>query len=228
MKIWDALKSAMRAFIPKCIGNGVLVAFLEILNIFQKIFGKKSESYDFNEKAFKNHLKYVKESSGFIEDQSKYFDMKFGKTTIAYAGCEIIACYNAINALKGRYMSFPDVIRFFEADGMMLSGKFGTSPKAILRFFLKNNYAAEMTYNRKKFDQIGQQYEALILTMYNDSSNIMQEIHTVNITKNKGFYAHNLTSGGRPFGPYDTVSELIAHANKGKAKGISLIGVKLT
>ena len=58
--------------------------------------------------------------------------MYFGNKTISFCGCEIIATYNALYDLTGNHdINFPEIINEFEKDGIVLSGFFGTAPKAV-------------------------------------------------------------------------------------------------
>jgi len=156
--------------------------------------------------------------------------MRYGKVTMKYAGCEIIAVYNALfDIFKREIISLPDMISRFEKDGMVLSARFGTSPKALVSFLKNEKLNTCITTHESQFDQMGEESDTLILTMYNDRFDIFEQIHTVNISKSGGrFTAHNVYCNGSVVGPYDSISELIEHINRGRAKGISLIGIKKT
>jgi predicted butyrate kinase (DUF1464 family) len=163
-----------------------------------------------------------------VEDQNSYTDMAYGESTMQYSGCEIFATYNAMYNINGKVTKpLADLISSYEKDGMVLSGKFGTAPKAISDFLEKQGFVTKLTTEEKEFDDIGKKFESMILTMYNDKNDISQEVHTVNISKENGkFTAHNVYCNGKVVGPYASVSEVIKNINGGKAKGISLIGVK--
>ena len=216
--------------IPKA-KNKTIINFYELLRALNKLKPKKKkirEALEYNLEKFKDHLEIIRENKGYIEDQNSYTDMKYGKVTMQYAGCEIIATFNAINNILGECTkSLSEMISEFEKDGCVLSGKFGTAPKAIADYFNKNGFIAKLTLKEKEFEEIAQQSESLILTMYNDFTDIRKEIHTVNVSKSDGKYtAHNVYCNGQIVGPFDSISEIIKNINSGKAKGISLIGIR--
>ncbi len=221
-------KSKMRAWIPARVGNRTVIRFLDLLRGGQRVFGRSFPgNREKNEAAFPAHEAAIRAAGGFVEDQNRYGDMVYGRTTMRYAGCEIFAAYNIIVALLGRtLMSLPEMIEAFEKDGMVLSGKFGTAPKAIRDFLRQQGFSAEMTAREREFDEFGKRFEGLILTMYNDRNDIGQEVHTVAVSKDAaGFTAHNVYGSGRVVGPCAGLSELIGGINGGRAKGIALIGV---
>ena len=58
--------------------------------------------------------------------------------------------------------------------------------------FLVGNIGLPAFDEMDEYDKIGEKSDALILTMFNDKNNIMNMVHTINITKkNGGFYVHN-------------------------------------
>ena len=110
---------------------------------------------------------------------------------------------------------------------MALGGKFGTSPKALRDFLESKGFTTFFSTMEKDFDTLAAAYPSLIFTMYNDKNDIRKEIHTIHISK-KGsmFTAHNVYCNGKVVGPFTSFDELIQNINGGKAKGISLIGIK--
>lgn len=216
------------AFIPNQIDNRVVIGAFEIMRKKQKLLRKNYEWHLMaNKNAFKKHEANIKRSRGYIEDQNNYTDMVYGDSTMQYAGCEIFATFNAIVNLRGKNLtSLPEMIAEFEKDGMVYSGKFGTSPKAIEDFFKRRGYKTEMTTKENEFDKVGRRSGSMILTMYNDKDDITKEVHTINISKYAGkLIAHNVHCNGVVYGPYKSVSEVLKNINNGNAKGISLIGI---
>jgi len=216
------------ALIPGKVDNNLVVNAFEVMRKQQKMLKKDfSKQMKHNEETFKAHKDGIKKSKGYVEDQNNYTDMKYGESTMKYSGCEIFATFNAIYNIVGKELiSLPAMISEFEKDGMVMSGKFGTSPRAISDFLEKHGFLAKLVTDEKAFDKLGEDSESLILTMYNDRDDISKEVHTVNISKEKGKYtAHNVYCNGKVVGPYSSVSEVIKNINRGKAKGISLIGV---
>jgi len=174
------------------------------------------------------HLNSIKEHNGYIEDQNNYNDLKFGKVTMQYSGCEIIATYNALFSLAGNVsIDLEKMILDFEKNAMVLSGKFGSSPKAISKYFKSMGYITKLTTKEFEFSEISEEFDSLILTFYNDRNDITRQIHTVCITKKDNlFTAHNVYCNGMATKPYTSIQHLIADLNYGKAKAISLIGLK--
>lgn len=216
------------ALIPNKIDNATVISVLDLMRKQQKAIKKDFSAHlTKNEDAFKKHTAIITKNKGFVEDQNSYTDMAYGDATMQYSGCEIFATYNAIYSITGKpAMSLAKMISEYEKDGMVLSGKFGTAPKAIKDFLDKHGFKTDMTTNEADFDNFGKKFQSLILTMYNDKDDISKEVHTVNISKEGGKYvAHNVYCNGKVVGPDATVKELISHMNGGKAKGISLIGV---
>lgn len=215
--------------IPNQVDNKLVVNAFEVMRKQQQVLKKDFSAHlKANEESFKNHLKNITASNGYVEDQNNYKDMAYGESTMAYSGCEIFATFNAMyNITKKNAVSLSTMISEYEKDGMVLSGKFGTAPKAIADFLTKQGFKTQFTTEEADFDDYGKNNDSLILTMYNDKDDISKEVHTVNISKDGGkFTAHNVYCNGKVVGPYNSVSEVISNINSGKAKGISLIGVR--
>ena len=218
------------AFIPRHIKNKTIVKTFELLRKLQKLFRRNYSTHIAgNEEAFVTHLDEIKRCGGYIENQNSYRDMLFGKTTMQYSGCEIFATYNAIHSLMDRHiMSLAQMIAVFEKDGMVLSGKFGTAPKAVRDFLEKHGFQTEFVTDETLFEDVAKRCKSLILTMYNDRNDIRGEVHTIHISKEKQQYTgHNVYCDGRVVGPCDSIKELLSRINGGKAKGIALIGIDL-
>ncbi len=216
------------AVIPHWVSNQTFLAAYHLLGRLQRILKKDfSGQMQKNEEAFLTHLDTIRNNKGFIEDQNSYADMSYGKVTMKYAGCEIFATYNAVRSILGTCeIPLPRMISVYEKDGMVFSGRFGTSPKAIQNFLDQQGFRTELITQESKFDELAGHSDSLILTMYNDRDDISKEVHTVNISKEDGQYlAHNVYCNGKVVGPCRTVCELMAQMNNGRVKGISLIGV---
>lgn len=217
------------AFIPGKINNATVITAFEVMRKQQRLMKKDfSRHLKKNKEAVRTHAEDIQKHKGFIEDQNKWTDTSYGDSTMQYSGCEVFATFNAIWSILGKtVMSLPEMISEYEKDGMVLSGKFGTSPKAISDFLEKHGFKTELVTNEKEFDDVGKRSDSLILTMYNDKNDISQEVHTVNISKeDKKYTAHNVYCNGKVLGPFSSVSETISNINQGKAKGISLIGIR--
>ena len=217
------------AFIPGKINNATVITAFEVMRKQQRLMKKDfSNHLKKNKEAVEKHLSDIKKNKGFIEDQNQWEDASYGESTMQYSGCEIFATFNAIWSMLGKtIMSLPEMISEYEKDGMVLSGKFGTAPKAVSDFLEKHGFQTELSTDEKEFDEVGKRSDSLILTMYNNKDDISQEVHTINISKkDKKYTAHNVYCNGKILGPFDSVSETINNINNGKAKGISLIGIR--
>lgn len=217
------------AFIPCNVSNTAVIAAFEIMRKLQRLRKTDYASHwKDNLNVAQAHAAALKNSNGYIEDQIRWTDTLYGSSTIQYSGCEIIATYNAFRSVTDHPLSFPAMIREYEQDGMVLSGKFGTSPKAIRDYLERNGFLTEFSTDEKDFDDMGRRCDSLILTMYNDRNDISRQVHTINISKkDREFTAHNVYGNGKVLGPFDSVSDTIAGINRGKARGISLIGISL-
>lgn len=224
----DELFQKICALIPAKINNETVVNVLDLMRDQQKLLRKDFSTHlAKNKAAVQSHADKLKKADGYVEDQNSWTDVAYGDATMQFSGCEIFATFNAIRNLTGSDSAdLTQLISSYEKDGMVLSGKFGTAPRAIRDQLKKMGYKTVMTTKEAEFDQVGKDSQTLILTMYNDKNDISKEVHTINISKDGEKYtAHNVYCNGQVVGPYKSVSEVIAHINKGLAKGISLIGI---
>ncbi|MCQ2509075.1 MAG: hypothetical protein MJ116_01230 [Lachnospiraceae bacterium] len=226
---FNRIVTGICGLIPGKIDDRLVLEVYDLIGRTEQFFRKEHlSSLSNNTAAFLYHLPSMKKAGGYIEDQHNYRDMSYGVSTMMHAGCEIFAVYNALYTLNGKHtIPLPEMIREFEKEGMVLSGRFGTSPKALVQYLNRNGYKTEMVIGKNNFDALGPKYRALILTMYNNAADIRDEIHTIHISRDAaGFTAHNVYCNGSLVGPSKTISDLILSINKGKARGICLIGVK--
>jgi hypothetical protein len=229
------------SFIPLHIPNRIVIYALDILKTVSTPFMKRDIIK-------KNKLHNIDEISKincrlipdrFIENQAQLDNLAFGNgkhTNMSYSGCEIIAVYNVLLSLNvdvsGDFIA--NLISYFEKKGSILCGEFGTSPKALYKYFKRNKYKALITYstNTQKINAIGQTHDTFIATFYNDKFDINKMIHTVCITKNENgsFTAHNAYKKDKN-GNYSntpktaTITETIDSLGT-NPKLISLIGIK--
>ena len=216
--------SFLKSFIPTKVSNETILNFFELLRITSS--HRFNDNLEKNNQNFNNHLEEIEKDDGYIENQYLYTDMNYGNKTLDFCGCEIIATYNAIYDLTGNHdISFPNMIDSFEKDGIVLSGFFGTAPRSIEDYLKKHGFKTISSSKKNEYDKIGEKSDALILTMFNDKYNIMNMVHTINITKkNGGFYVHN--NGYKShLTKYNSISDLLLRINDGKAKDIFLIGI---
>jgi len=131
---------------------------------------------------------------GYIENQSEWKDIRFGRSTMAFSGCEIMAVYNVLYALdKGRGTKLiGELIEEFEKSGAALKGVIGSSPKAIRRHLLKRGIDCSIVWKEEDIDP---DFKLAIATVYNDKKSLYSQIHTITFTKDEnGFRAHNARS----------------------------------
>ncbi|MCR5651626.1 MAG: hypothetical protein K6F86_10635 [Lachnospiraceae bacterium] len=180
----------IKEFIPG-LPNALVVGALRFFSLFSFISKKKrSRNRDINIEELRTGNLTGKD--GFIENQHAMKDLMFGKTDMAYAGCEIIAVYNALLSL-GFPKDLPELISTFEKKGSVLGGRFGTSPYALYRYLSKVFDNVSFSFKRRDFEKLAQDSRVFIITYYNDAKDIMQQIHTVCVTKDKdeGMHPHN-------------------------------------
>ena len=256
--ILPSVKAQAGAFIPRYVSSKLVLAFLEFLRFCHRLRGRKGYGNTArNRKVIdKNHADRIREKGGFIEDQDRYGDVSLGLTDMAYAGCEIIALYNALhdcrlhqnaqNILRtSSEGSQPDrrapeegerdpssdltsLIEIFEKDGILLSGRFGTSPRALCDYLRQTGIQADLYRLNKKqgrdLDLFSFPADSYLLYYYNNEKNIMDQIHTICITRDqKGSYIGHNIHGGKARGPYPTVRQMLREAKQDNATGIALI-----
>lgn len=121
--------------------------------------------------------------NGYINDQNTgaVSKLKFGTTTMDNNGCEVIAAYNTMKTLGNR-KDIRDIAYYFENDGQMLSGKFGTNPYAIKRYFEKEGYSVKVVEGEKIINHDLPNADAYIVSFWN-SNDVMDALHTVAIRK---------------------------------------------
>ena len=220
----DAIIKKLKSYLQNNVDNDV---FLDFMDFLQKRFRKKFPDHlEKNRKAFPNHLKTIKLNKGFIEDQGNYKDMVYGLSPFQANGCELIAIYNALYEMtKKEDIDLPLIIDIHEKNGMVLNGLFGTAPRAIETYFKNNGYKTMSASKKDKYENIAKSSDVLILTIYNNIEDITDQVHTICITKKQGkYYVHNNGSKSSTV-PYNSITDVLARINGGKAKDIFLIGV---
>lgn len=229
------------ALIPKYINNRALVKGYRLLTIFGvPRFIRKNHLRENHIRLEQTNWNFWHEKDALIENQSEWGNIRFGvgrRLSMRYAGCEIIATYNARKAL-GERMSKGDMAKLiaaFEARGAALWGVFGVAPTAIAAYFRKNGFAVETAdgADERAVTEIARKYRVMIATAYNDRNDIMAQIHTVCMTKRAEgeFVLHNAyhrNEKGRfsESRPYVTLGEAVSHLSAREPKLIYLIGIQ--
>ena len=123
--------------------------------------------------------------NGYINDQNTgaVSKLKFGTTTMDNNGCEIIAVYNAMKTL-GNQKDIRDIAYYFENNGQMLKGEFGTNPYANKRYFEKEGYKVKVIEGEKITEEELPKADAYIVSFWN-SDDVMDMLHTVAMRKTK-------------------------------------------
>ena len=186
--------SFFKSFIPQRISNETSLTFFDFLRKTSQLNKSKfQDNLQKNLKNYENHKMIITKNKGYIEDQHSYKDMFYRNKTLNYCGCGVIAAFNAMNDLKvKKEISLPLIIDYFENDGIVLSGVFGTAPTAIQDFFIKEGFETINTTKEEEYDKIGENYDSFIFTFYENKNNIFEQVHVVNISKNNGkYFAHN-------------------------------------
>ena len=223
----NRLRGKLRALIPQHVSSRTVLGFFEFLRRAQKLSPCRfAGNFARNERAMARHTAAMRKNGGFVEDQPAWGDLAYGRSDMRAAGCEIFAVYNTLLQLGNTDSGLPELIRCFEKDGMVLSGRFGTAPIALADHLRKLGYRVELSTNPAAFDSLSRTSGCLILTMYNDRRNILDAVHTVSITPGPdGFTAHNVRGDGRPAGPFPDIASLLAGINGGRAGAIAMMGV---
>lgn len=230
----------MASFIPKYVSNRVLLGIYRILSICAVPGFIRERHYRENRILLEEkNWEFLDKPGVYIENQAEWGDIRFGvgrRCSMAYAGCEIMATYNARKAI-GEKLSAQDMaelIHAYEARGAALWGAFGTTPTAIAAYFRKNGFRVQTTGGRARAaaEEIGGSAAVMIATVYNDKNDITAQIHTVCITRNKDgkFVIHNAYRRDekgryRESAAYETVQEAIAYISGRESKLIYLIGI---
>lgn len=229
------------AFIPRYVSNRVLLGCYRLLALIGVPRFVRRRHIRENSKRLENTSWNVWQGKDvLIENQSEWADIRFGvgrRQSMGYAGCEIIATYNARKAL-GDLLTKSDMaelIDAFEARGAALWGAFGVAPTAIRAYFLKKGFAVETAdgADETAVERIAESHRVMIATAYNDRNDITAQIHTVCITKNQEgqFMLHNVYRKDekgrfRESRPYRTFQEAVSHLSAREAKLIYLIGLR--
>lgn len=243
----NVVKAAIGAWIPQYIPNKVVSGVMGLLSICRTRKKQVAQNREHNyellvEKEYSKETKQFFTPGAYIENQAQWGKVRFGKKyTMAYGGCEIFAAYNALVALKeepnGRALT--DLISLFERQGAVLSGYFGSAPKAAYHYFKNMGYQVKVVTRRDEetINELGQDYQTVIATVYNDGHDIFRMIHTVNISKDERgyYYGHNCYKREKnargetvyvSFGPHRTLWEAITGMSGGSAEVLLVMGIR--
>ena len=202
------MRDLIKQIIPG-LPNGLVVGALRFFSIFSHI----------SPKTRKLHIKEnrMSEPEGMIENQRELKALSFGSTDMAYAGCEVIAVYNALLTV-GKRTFLSELIEAFEKRGTVFNGRFGTSPYALAGYLKNLGIKVASSFKRKNFGEIAEKSRVFIVTIYNDRKNIMQQVHTICVTKDENglFVPHNCGCGNKGFNGIKELEEHIGCDGRGR------------
>ena len=239
----NKLQSKFKAFIPQHIKNTTVMTAYDLMRRYGNTISEKRimQNAALNAKELHGgHTDYFTGTIKYIENQSQWEKIRFGKgknCTMSHSGCGIIAAYNAMAALNKQVSPevMVELIGSFERDGAALGGRFGVAPSAIYDYFVRNGYEAVITKEKNvdEINRIGESYDVVIVTAYNDEMDITAMIHTVCITKAEdgAYVIHNGYHRDADSGRWDekrtgkyTLAEAISQIGK-KSAAIIVIGI---
>lgn len=229
------------SFIPKHVSNHVLIIGYRFLAAFGvPRFIRRKHLRENRIRLEQTNGDFWPVPDSYIENQSEWTKIRFGvgrRQSMSYAGCEIIATYNARKALGApvskKFMA--ELIDTYEARGAALWGAFGVAPTMIAAYFRKNGFQVETAddADAEAVEEIARNSKVMVATAYNDKNDITGQIHTVCITKNREgqFVLHNAyykdeKGRYRESRPYLTLRETISHISGREPKLIYLIGIR--
>ena len=228
------------SFIPRHVSNHVFLRiyhFISFIPVPRKI---RDQNYISNIVQLNNtSWDFWTVPSAYIENQNEWGSIIFGAGkhhNMSHSGCEVIATFNALRALKGTGSpeSMAELIHEYEAHGAVLRGEFGVSPKAIEAYFKKQGFLVTTADkgDRESLEMVDRQSQVLIAVAYNDANDIMQQVHTICITKDvgQGYVLHNAyrkDKSGKYIASasYATLSDAISNMSRYEPKLIYLIGI---
>ena len=215
------------AFIPLHVGNGVIIAMMQLMRFLGRHGGMYAASHSELNESNLGRLS-VDDYAGpghYMEKQRALDDLYLGMSTMDKAGCEVIAVYNALTALGIRGYTIPGLIEDFEKDGIMRSGRFGVSVRAMYDKLKSIGLKPHLTVKKDKMKELLDRSSTAILTLYNDRTTIGEQIHSVCITRDGGYYIHNMYGDGSVLGPYEDMDDIVGRLRNGLTAPIALIGI---
>lgn len=234
------IKKFLVSFIPRYISNDIVLLVYQLLALVPVPKEIRKKNYKHNIEQLKNtEWDFWTDPHGCIENQSQWGNILFGKgaqNNIRYAGCEIIAAFNALKILTGTGTpeSMARLISERERKGAALWGGFGVSPRAIEAYFRKQGFHVETTTkdDERSIKRVAASGKVFIATVYNDAGDITKQAHTVCISggQDGGYVLHNAyrkNKNGKYASSvsYADLSTAIKHVSGADSKLIYLIGI---
>lgn len=229
------------SLIPRYVSNRVMLMLYRLFSILGvPRFVREKHFRENCERLEKTNWNFWYERDALIENQREWEKICFGvgrRQSMSYAGCEIIATYNARKALGDQLSKrdMAELIGAYEKRGVALWGAFGVAPTAIVAYLKNRGYTVETAdgANEAAVENIAENHRVMIATVYNDKNDITAQIHTICITKNAdgGFVIHNAYHRDekgrfRESRPYRMFQEAAAHLSGRNPKLIYMIGIQ--
>ncbi len=232
----NKIRQAFFGFIPHHVPNRTVLWFYGLFSRRRGRPGRLSRFDGDGEKTQFRRLRMQRPSpipmehpeAPYIEDQARRTDERYGASTVARAGCEVIAVYNALLCLCGcEVYSLRELLDLFQKRGMVFRGLWGTSPRAPLAYFEAWGFDAVYVTEPERFNEIAQGFPCAIMSYYNDGQDIRRGVHTICLTKETaGWVAHNLTEDGKTRGPFSHADSFLNAVCGGRARGLCLICIR--
>ena len=116
--------------------------------------------------------------------------LPFGRRTMDYNGCEVIACFNALRLL-GNPRPLGEVAAYFERRGLFLGGLWGTHAEALPRYFASLGFQPETLYASavmapSDYDAAFAPARAGVFSFWNDAGCLLRGVHTVALAHRPG------------------------------------------
>ena len=135
--------------------------------------------------------------------------LPYGRFTMDYNGCEVIAAHNALLTL-GTAEPLGETAAYFERHGLFLGGAWGTHVLAVPGYFVAHGFRARRHW--KAFDTAFAGARAAVFSYWNDKNDLMKGVHTVAIGRgaNGVLSIDNLyTAEPGPCTAYRSIAELV-------------------
>ena len=167
---------------------------------------------------------YSTDKSGFIDNQSDFHGIPYGKGTLSANGCGPIALYNALIQMNYDKLTLSSVIEFLEKKGATLYGKYGTSPYAINHFLKSKGFITKLYKGKSsiKLNKFSDKFEAFISLIYNDSGSLKKGLHFICTVKTSDclFNTH------KPFHTADSLYNALKLCSNDEILHVCTIGIK--
>ena len=190
--------------------NALILLFYRIVTFFTRVEPQTCKKHAIFY-AENNHLKDIESGMNFIDDQNKLNDIPYGHKYMSENGCGVIALYNALIELGVR-MTTPSIISIasqFEKKGIVLKGKFGTSPFAVLSYLKSLGLRVNVikSKNIDKINSFSMNYDVFISVIIFNKHSLLDGLHFVCVRKNEdgSFSSHNPNMTGTNL--YETLNK---------------------